>query len=163
MSQLSRLLTVAVLVPASLPSAGGWEAYPGFIENSMKHRATPLTNHMGLPTIASWHPYYAGRFVKQDGNDDPFLRWKQLRRETRDNRKILYWGVVIALFALMAWVVRGLEDWEATALSLGLAPALAFFRPRGGAFPDRSNRPVCRPLERARGLVGIGEAPPLVA
>lgn len=121
---LGGILAVALLVPASLPASGGFEAYPEFIANSMKHKQTPLTNHMGLPTLFAWHPKLTARAMKNDQLDDPYQPWKQGRRDTLAARAPLYWGAVLALLVLLGVAGRDMEDWEVTAASTVMIVAL---------------------------------------
>ena len=112
--------TVALigLVAASLPSAGGFKAYPEFIQNSLKHKSTPLTNHMGLPTLLSYDPKKVGRKTKDPSLDDPWARWKEARKSTIQKRKWLWYAMLIASFALVGYAGRYLEDWAVTAASI---------------------------------------------
>ncbi|MCA9526182.1 MAG: discoidin domain-containing protein [Myxococcales bacterium] len=114
---LGAVLGVAVLVPASLPANDGFGAYKEFLENSMKHRDTPLTNHMGLPALVAFHPKLIARYTKNDRLDDPFLVWKTKRKETVEQRKWLYRGLILGLLVLVLAAGRRMEDWETTAIS----------------------------------------------
>ncbi len=111
-------VAVGTLIPASLPSSGGFEAYPHFLENSLKHKATPLTNHMGLPTLLSYHPERTARHTKQAKADDPFGLWKTERKRTLKERRWLHAGLLLLFMGLLAYVGRRLTDWEVTALSV---------------------------------------------
>jgi hypothetical protein len=117
---LGALLAAAIAVPLSLPAAGasGIGAYPEFIENSMKHKQTPLTNHMGLPTLFSWHPSYIASKVKNDKLEDPFEPWKERRRQTLKSRGVFFYGTVLGLLLLVGAAARRMEDWEASAASV---------------------------------------------
>lgn len=107
----------AVLVPASLPISGGIESYPAFVGNSLKHKQTPLTNNMGLPTLVGYDPGLVAKKMRNDDLDDPFAAWKQARLDTKDSRKLLSIALVIGIFALLFFATREEEDWVATALS----------------------------------------------
>jgi hypothetical protein len=108
---------LVILIGLSLPSAGGLVAYPEFYQNSVKHKSTPLTNHMGLPTLVSYSPSMAARNLKNGHLEDPFADWKRVRRELLSDRAIVYWGIVALLFFGVAYLNRNREDWEATAWS----------------------------------------------
>jgi hypothetical protein len=109
------LATLAVWGALSVAS-GGLDAWPRFISNSLKHRETPLTNHMGLPTLVAYQPSHAGRHLK-DSAEDPFAHWKEMRRSLLEGRSVWLWGIVLATVATLVYVVRTLEDWEATSLA----------------------------------------------
>ena len=110
-------LALAVLVPLSLPVVGGTKAYSDFIGNSLKHKGTPLTNHMGLPTLLGYHPQAVGRKTRNNKLDDPFLNWKKKRVQLQSDRK-WFQGVCVLLFLGLIWYAgRRLDDWEVTALS----------------------------------------------
>lgn len=110
-------LALAVLIPLSLPAADGFSAYPEFVQNSMKHKATPLTNHMGLPTLMSYHPSHVAQKTRDNRFDDPFQRWKELRQQHQEERKPLYYGIVIALLLVVGYLVKEMDDWIAVSLS----------------------------------------------
>ncbi len=114
------LLAVAIAVPASLPAAGGSGVgiFREFIENSMKHKQTPLTNHMGLPTLLSWHPSYIASKVKNDKLEDPYEPWKEHRRSTLKSRSVVFYASVLGLLLLVGAAARRMEDWEASAASV---------------------------------------------
>lgn len=121
---LGAVTALVIGVGASLPVVGGIQAYPDFLENSLKHKATPLTNHMGLPTLMSYHPMHVARVTRDNRADDPFARWKELRQSDLADRTVLYWGVVLGLFVLVGYVGRELEDWQVTSLSVTFTFAL---------------------------------------
>jgi hypothetical protein len=111
------LAAVAVIVPLSMISTGGLESYTGFISNSVKHRSTPLTNHMGMQTLVSYDPSYTARQIR-DGAEDPFAKWKDMRRTLLDERKIVVGGLLCGILVLLGYVVRRMENWEAVSLSV---------------------------------------------
>jgi hypothetical protein len=114
-ASLGLILLVGV---SSLPGNGGAHAWPEFFENSMKHTATPLTNHMGLPTLISWHPSYIARHTRDGRLQDPFEKWKDKRRSLKKSRVWLYAPIVLGFFVLIGYMRRYLrEDWEITAAS----------------------------------------------
>ncbi|MFN3199896.1 MAG: hypothetical protein ACE366_15980 [Bradymonadia bacterium] len=111
---------IAVLVTLSLPSNDGLGSYKEFWENSQKHVATPLTNHMGLPTIMSYHPDKVGRELRKGNLQDPWKVWKVERIKTRK----LWWrrGIYIGLLGLFVGLLaiisqRFKEDWVVASAS----------------------------------------------
>ncbi len=116
---LGAALATGLLVGVSAADNGGPGVYREFIDNSLKHKHTRLTNHMGLPTLFSWHPDRVGRFTKDEKLDDPWAEWKRARIRTLNERRPLWWGSLAALLGLigLVGVRRKGEDWEVTALS----------------------------------------------
>jgi hypothetical protein len=110
------LAATAVIAPLSMSASGGFEAYTGFVSNSLKHRSTPLTNHMGLQTIVSYDPRYSARHMK-DPSDDPFAKWKKMRRTLLDERTLLVGALGLGMLFLLGYAVREMENWEASSLS----------------------------------------------
>jgi hypothetical protein len=114
---IGAVLGLAVLVPASLPSADGVGAYKEFLDNSMKHKETPLTNHMGLPAMVAWGPRLIARHTKDSRLTDPFKVWKEKRLSTLKDRKLLHYALLAAFLALILFCAWRMEDWESTAIS----------------------------------------------
>ncbi len=110
-------ITLGGLVAASSAATGGIGVYQEFWENTVKHKETRLTNHMGLPTLLSYHPAHSARFTKNSKLDDPFAVWKQRRIQNLHARAPLKYAIYAALFLLIGLLSRRLEDWELTALS----------------------------------------------
>lgn len=110
-------LGLVVLVGASLPVVGGFDAYRSFLGNSFKHKSTPLTNHMGLPTLLSFKWEYRARKTRDNSKDDPFIVWKQKRQETLESRRWLHAACLLAFLGLLGYVGRRLDDWALVALS----------------------------------------------
>lgn len=109
-------VAVALLVPASFAATGpdGWSA---FIANTHKHQATPLTNHMGLRTVAAWRPAEVGRHLVDETAADPWLRWKEARLAAW--RRVWPLGAAVAGAALLLLgraARRRPEPWIAAAL-----------------------------------------------
>ena len=46
-----------LLVSLSLVVSGGPSVYREFVQNTLKHESTPLTNDMGLRTLVAWRPH----------------------------------------------------------------------------------------------------------
>lgn len=109
-------LTGLLLFGVSLAGSGGLTSYRRFTENTVKHQATPLVNHMGLRTVLAWRPSEVGRLLKDDSQTDPWRRWKTARlsawRQSRPWAALLALGFVglIALAARQAplWVLAAL-------------------------------------------------------
>ena len=106
-----------LLVGVSSAANGGVGVWGEFFENSMKHKETRLTNHMGLPTLISYDHHLRARHTKNDKLDDPFEEWKEARRSTLQSRRWLWLGSLAVLFGLVGYLGREREDWEVTALS----------------------------------------------
>lgn len=108
---------LVLLVGASLPVVGGFDAYREFLGNSFKHKSTPLTNHMGLPTLLSYHPRTVARRTRDNDLDDPFAVWKVGRQSTLESRRWAHALILLAFLGLLGYTGRRLADWELTALS----------------------------------------------
>jgi hypothetical protein len=100
------VMALAVLVPASMATAGGVEAYKEFASHIAVHKKTPLTNHMGLPTIltSTWEGRM--RFTRDDNLDDAFEKWKSGRNERLEQRKWAQYGIALAFALGGAWALR---------------------------------------------------------
>ncbi len=119
------LVAMAVLVPASMATTGGTRAYKEFFAHIQTHKSTPLTNHMGLPTILSHSWEGRMRFTRNDNLDDAFEEWKDGRNRRKGKLKWLQYGIFFGLFAWIAWAVhRSRRLWIAPALSLPLVMCL---------------------------------------
>jgi hypothetical protein len=110
------ILGLVVLIGASV-AVNGWKAHPEFLANTLKHAETPLTNHMGLPTILSYKPSTVGRFTKDPSLEDPWAKWKQARKETRHDRRWLHGLILLGMFILLAFAGRRLAGWAVLASS----------------------------------------------
>ncbi|MGB3052680.1 MAG: hypothetical protein WBB42_16885 [Polyangiales bacterium] len=108
------VLGLAVLCTASI-AVNGLDAHPQFLSNSFKHRDTPLTNHMGLPTILSYKPSTVGRFTKDESLEDPWAKWKQARKENQHDRRWLHGLFLLGMFVLLALAGRRLAPWAVLA------------------------------------------------
>jgi hypothetical protein len=113
-------VAVAILVPVSVVTAGGPQAYPAFIRNTIKHSETPLTNYMGLRTVVNYRPSEVGRLMRNDQLVDPWSRWKDARLKSFHEARPLYVGIIICYLVLIGLAVRGVDPWVATALSATL-------------------------------------------
>lgn len=120
---LGGALVAAVALPPSLALTGDWGAT--FLENTRKHADTPLTNHMGLPTVLSYRPDTTVRALRVASEGDDARLWPRFKEERRaalhQLRPVL---VVVGLLLLGALVMASrLELWRVTVLSLVLVPA----------------------------------------
>ncbi len=110
-------LATALLVPVSLAKSGGVEGYREFIQNTIKHKETPLTNHMGLRTLIAYRPWEVGRTLRNNKFDDPWVKWKEARlRSFKQTRPVFVMLVAVFLVAL-GFACRGADPWVAAALS----------------------------------------------
>jgi len=110
-------LAVAILVPLSVVTAGGADAYPQFVRNTVKHAETPLTNYMGLRTVVNYRPSEVGRLVRNDRLVDPWSPWKEARLKSFREARPLYVALIIGYLIILGFAVRGVDPWVATALS----------------------------------------------
>jgi hypothetical protein len=118
---LGVLLAGAVLVPASLWTAGGLaegtRVYAAFLNNSIKHVQTPLANYMGLRTVLAYRPSEVARRLRDERFFAPWKRWSESRREALRQARPVYIAVVLGFLILLALAVRHVEPWMS--LSLG--------------------------------------------
>jgi hypothetical protein len=108
------VLGLLVLCGASV-AVNGVDAHPQFLGNTLKHSETPLTNHMGLPTVLSYRPSTVGRHTKDASLEDPWARWKQVRKETKHDRRWLHALILLGMFVLLALAGRRLAPWAVLA------------------------------------------------
>jgi hypothetical protein len=113
-------VAVAILVPVSVVTAGGPQAYPAFVRNTIKHSETPLTNYMGLRTVVNYRPSEVGRLMRNDQLVDAWSRWKAARLKSFHEARPLFFGIIICYLVLIGLAVRGVDPWVATALSATL-------------------------------------------
>jgi hypothetical protein len=109
-------IAVAVLVPLSAPFAGGFGAYKQFVQNTVKHKETPLTNYMGLRTVVAFRPKEVGRRLRTDALVDPWSRWKAARIKAFQDSKPVYYLAILGYLALVGVAVRRRSAWAAAAL-----------------------------------------------
>lgn len=110
-------VAVAILLPVSVVAAGGIQAYPAFVHNTVKHQNTPLTNYVGLRTVVSYRPSEAGRLMVDNRLVDSWSPWKAARIKSFRQAKPLYFAIVISCLAIVGLAVRKSHPWEAIALS----------------------------------------------
>ena len=108
------VLGLVVLIGSSV-AINGVDAHPQFLSNTLKHSETPLTNHMGLPTVLSYKPSTVGRYTKDDSLEDPWATWKQNRKEIKHDRRWLHGLLLLGMFALLALAGRRLSEWAVIA------------------------------------------------
>ncbi len=119
------LVALGTLVPLSIMTAGGTEAYKEFYQHIQVHKDTPLTNHMGLPTILTHTWEGRMRFTRDDNLDDAFQKWKDGRNERKRERKPFQYGITLAFMVWIAWALRRTKLlWVGPALSLPLVMCL---------------------------------------
>ncbi|HTM43945.1 MAG TPA: hypothetical protein VL137_03265 [Polyangiaceae bacterium] len=117
-------IALAVLVPASM-AVCGVDSYKAFATHIGRHRATPLTNHMGLETILSHSWSGRMRFTQDDRLDDPFEGWKDGRIERVAKLKWLQDIIVLFIAGWIAWALRRTKlIWVGIALSAPLTITL---------------------------------------
>lgn len=110
-------VAVAILLPVSVVAAGGIQAYPAFVHNTVKHQNTPLTNYVGLRTVVSYRPSEAGRLMVDNRLVDSWSPWKAARIKSFRQAKPLYFAIVLSCLAIVGLAVRKSHPWEAIALS----------------------------------------------
>lgn len=111
-------VAVALAVPPALVISG--DAGKGFVENTLKHADTPLTNHMGLPTLLSYRPDTTVRQLRQITPKELWPRFKQARRAALHEACPAIALAGLVFLALLLAAARH-EVWRVATLSLGLA------------------------------------------
>ncbi len=119
------LIAFAVLVPASMATTGGAKTYKDWWAHIQSHKHTPLTNHMGLPTILSHNWDGRMRFTRNNNLDDAFEEWKDGRNRRKEKLKYVKYGVFLIFLGWIGWAChRSRRLWIAPALSLPLVMCL---------------------------------------
>ena len=108
------VLGLVVLIGGSM-AVNGVDAHSQFLSNTLKHAETPLTNHMGLPTMLSYKPSTVGRYTKDQSLEDPWAKWKQKRKEIKHDRRWLHGLLLLGMFVLLALAGRRLAEWAVLA------------------------------------------------
>lgn len=108
-----------LLGTVSVAATGGLQTVRGFVQNSVKHAATPLTNYVGLKTLFST----TSTTLSYSNTNDV---WKPLRRTTFERRHAFYWVAVALLLAFTAWASTKIQEPWKLALA-GLLPMFALF------------------------------------
>lgn len=119
-------LACAILLPASVAVSGrtfteGLAAWPEFLAKSRIHLATPLTNHVGLATLAAFDPATRAQVMVRPASD-PFEAWKDVRRRAEERARPYLTAAAVLASLFFARAVREREPWVAAAASLVLVP-----------------------------------------
>ena len=118
------IAATALLVAVSVGITGK-DSYRGFWEHIQVHNSTPLTNHMGLKTIVSHSLEGRMQYTRDEKLMDPFINWKQMRRDRFEDLKPIYYAVVAAIAVALAFVLRRVKSlWIALCLSVVMVAAL---------------------------------------
>ena len=121
---LGGLLAVVTILPLSALSAGGWSAWFGFTQNIRLHLDSPSVNRTGLQAVIAYdRDTRVERLIKRSTLDIS-SRWTRHRIFTFEQRRWLFWSLVIGFTALLAYAVREREDWVAAVLGIGLIPVV---------------------------------------
>jgi hypothetical protein len=115
-------LAVALLVPISLKTSNGIGAYQQFIQNTAKHKETPLTNYMGLRTVLAFRPDEVGRRLRSDKLTDPWSDWKAARVRAWKEARPAYVLCVLGALVLIGYAVRKRDPWIAAAAGVTFIP-----------------------------------------
>ena len=118
------IVATVLLVGVSI-GVTGKESYKDFWAHINVHNSTPLTNHMGLKTIVSHG--YEGRmqFTRDEKLMDPFINWKQARRDRFEKLKPVFYAIVAAVAVALAFVLRRVKSlWIALCLSVVMVASL---------------------------------------
>lgn len=124
---IGALLVIVVVVPSSRLITGDLSLWSDFFANLELHAGTRGANRTSLET---WVSHDATRSMSRlEALDlDAFYvsdAWIQARKAKFEERRLMYWGSVIALLALLATAVRREALWVVGALGLGLIPIIA--------------------------------------
>lgn len=109
-------LVAAVLLGSISLIQRGPQAWTGFVHNTLKHAETPLTNNMGLRTVVAYRPSEVGRVLRSDRLLDPWQEWKEARKRSFREARVVYAFLVLGFLALLAFAVRGKPLWVTAAL-----------------------------------------------
>jgi hypothetical protein len=116
-------IATTLLIGASVPIAGGLETWQRFAQNTAKHARTPLTNHMGMRTLASWRPWTNGAQLRgRDGDPlDSWALWKNTRVAMWHQAQPVFALLCVGAAVLVYLALRQLKGalWPAAALGLG--------------------------------------------
>ena len=101
---------------------GGVASWRGFVANSRKHLATPLTNNVGLRQLVTFDPATRSSSVRELWLDSPWDVWKDARLRLFEERFWLYVALVAVYLAILARATAGQPLWTALILGLGAIP-----------------------------------------
>lgn len=111
-----------VLVLLSVVFLGGAGTWGRFADNTVKHAATPLLNHMGLPTILSYRPADTAAHTFDATLMDRSSKWREKRRANGNQLEPAFWLAMIACCMSIYLAVRQTrgELWVSAALGAGM-------------------------------------------
>jgi hypothetical protein len=115
---LGALCAGLVLIPASsvVHGVGAWK---DFIHHIGVHNGTPVTNHMGWKTIIGHSARGRMQIARDNKLQDPFEKWKNMRKDRVKALRPLYWGGIAAMMALFTYACWRLRNiWVVEALGL---------------------------------------------
>lgn len=121
----NRRLWISAVVTGSILVALTASDWPEFFANTKKHAATPLTNHMGLPTVLGFRPAHSQERMVDETNIDPYLKYREARNATNARMRIPHILLSIVWLILFARMIRRKEPWERIALG-AMLPAVFF-------------------------------------
>jgi hypothetical protein len=116
------LAAAGVIVPLSLLTYGGVRPWIEFVDNSRTDLGTPLKNHVGLRTIIAYDADAVDRKIQKGSAIERYEVWRTARHERFGERAAVYWIVLAAFAAFLAFAVRDQPDWVAGVLGIGLIP-----------------------------------------
>jgi hypothetical protein len=122
---LGGLLAVVTIVPLSAVSAGGWSAWGEFFKNIRLQLDSPSVNRVGLQAAIAYDRDTRIERLLERSTVDISSRWTRERGWTFEQRRWLFWSLAIGFTALLAYAVRGRDDWVAAVLGIGLIPVVA--------------------------------------
>jgi len=109
---------------ASVLMAGRAGIWAEFAANSAKHLATPSSNLVGLEPLLTYEPEGRLELMTDPLLLDRHAAWKARLAEASHRTRPSRW-LAAALFALLlAMAARGVPEWAAAVLALGLMPLL---------------------------------------
>jgi hypothetical protein len=114
-------LVAGVLLIGTSAAVAGADAYPAFVDHIGSHRATQLTNNMGLEMLLghSWEGRM--RFTNDERLDDPFQVWKERHTQRLHALRPVWVAINLAVLAWLAWALRRTRLlWVGMALSVPL-------------------------------------------
>jgi hypothetical protein len=116
------LLAAGAIASVSLLTYRDLEPWMGFVDNSRIHLATPLKNHVGLPTVLAYDSGAVDRRIQGGSRIERYEAWRNARRDRFAERTAVYWALFAAFVALLTLAVRDQPDWVAAVLGIGLIP-----------------------------------------
>lgn len=114
-------VAAAALLVAAATAVAGPRAWPAFAADIRLHAATPLDNHVGLPALLAYDHGRREARTLDPSLRDPYVPWREARRETAAARRPLRWLLSLGFLALMVAAVRGRPSWVAAVVGAGSA------------------------------------------